>query len=114
MSYDDPLGTLLNMLFGTEFAVMRDDKRQQTTKGIWIAFSREKDNILVMDMEGTDSREHGEHQDFERRTALFTLAVAEVLLINMWEHSIGLYNGANYGLFKTILEVHLQLFQQKE
>jgi hypothetical protein len=101
------------MLFGTRFAVMQENQRQQTTKGIWMGVGSERDNILVLDVEGADSRERGENQDFERKTALFTLAVAEVLLINMWEHSIGLYNGANYGLLKTVLEVHLQLFQQK-
>jgi protein SEY1 len=101
------------MLFGTDFPVMRESQRQQTTKGIWIGLGNKTDNILVMDVEGTDSRERGENQDFERKTALFTLAVAEVLLINMWEHSIGLYNGANYGLLKTVLGVHLQLFQQR-
>ena len=31
----------------------------------------------------------------------------------MWEHAVGLYNGANMGLLKTVFEVHLQLFQQK-
>ena len=53
-------------------------------------------------------------KDFERKSALFSLAVSHVLLINMWEHAVGLYNGANMGLLKTVFEVHLQLFQQKK
>lgn len=77
----------------------------------------EKHPIMVMDVEGTDGRERGEdqvsqlpvlavlvdssspvgppfpfaplrHQDFERKSALFSLASSEVLLINLWEHQV--------------------------
>jgi hypothetical protein len=41
------------------------------------------------------------------------LATAEVLIVNLWEHMVGLYNGANMGLLKTVFEVNLQLFQKK-
>jgi len=68
------------------------------------------ENILVMDVEGTDGRERGEDQDFERKAALFALATSEVLFVNMWEHQVGLYQGANMGLLKTVFEVNLQLF----
>lgn len=68
------------------------------------------DNILVMDVEGTDGRERGEDQDFERKAALFALATSEVLIVNIWEHQVGLYQGANMGLLKTVFEVNLQLF----
>jgi hypothetical protein len=90
-------------------------------------------DVLVMDVEGTDSRERGEDQvishrlvpsiscrltkercdtqDFERKTALFSLATAEVILVNLWEHQVGLYQGANMGLLKTVMEVNLGLFQ---
>ena len=37
-----------------------------------------------MDVEGTDGRERGEDQDFERKSALFSLASTEVLIVNMW------------------------------
>ena len=67
-------------------------------------------NILVMDVEGTDGRERGEDQDFERKSALFALATSEVLIVNIWEHQVGLYQGANMGLLKTVFEVNLQLF----
>lgn len=111
--------TLLNMLFGTQFSVMAESERRQTTKGIWLSKNkREKagdsvsmaDNILVMDVEGTDGRERGEDQDFERKSALFALATSEVLIVNIWEHQVGLYQGANMGLLKTVFEVNLQLF----
>ncbi|KAI5454161.1 Dynamin-like GTPase that mediates homotypic ER fusion [Naganishia albida] len=101
--------TLLNRLFGTSFDVMDESKRQQTTKGIWMCPSKYSSTI-VMDVEGTDGRERGEDQDFERKSALFSLASTEVLLINLWEHQIGLYQGANMGLLKTVFEVNLSLF----
>ncbi|KAJ5832143.1 Protein sey1 [Penicillium riverlandense] len=114
--------TLLNHLFGTQFSVMSELERRQTTKGIWLSKNknagedatgsgtRMADNILVMDVEGTDGRERGEDQDFERKSALFALATSEVLIVNIWEHQVGLYQGANMGLLKTVFEVNLQLF----
>lgn len=105
--------TLLNHLFGTDFNVMSETERRQTTKGIWMSKNMTAsmtDNILVMDVEGTDGRERGEDQDFERKSALFALATSEVLIVNIWEHQVGLYQGANMGLLKTVFEVNLQLF----
>ncbi|KAJ7646846.1 RHD3/Sey1 [Roridomyces roridus] len=101
--------TLLNRLFGTTFDVMDETQRQQTTKGIWMCRGKGM-NIMVMDVEGTDGRERGEDQDFERKSALFSLASSEVLIINLWEHQVGLYQGANMGLLKTVFEVNLGLF----
>lgn len=101
---------------------MSELERRQTTKGIWLSknkyesqetesgTTRMADNILVMDVEGTDGRERGEDQDFERKSALFALATSEVLIVNIWEHQVGLYHGANMGLLKTVFEVNLQLF----
>lgn len=117
--------TLLNHLFGTDFGVMAESDRRQTTKGIWMSKDKKgpvetgavggerrktAENILVMDVEGTDGRERGEDQDFERKSALFALATSEVLIVNIWEHQVGLYQGANMGLLKTVFEVNLQLF----
>lgn len=104
--------TLLNTLFGTSFDTMGDSYRQQTTRGLWISLA-EFSNTLVMDVEGVDGRERGEDQDFERKSALFSLAVSQVVLINLWENQVGLYNGANMGLLKTVFEVNLELFQKK-
>ena len=112
--------TLLNRLFNTNFDVMNEQSRQQTTKGIWLAQSpvlstshghgASKSSILVMDVEGTDGRERGEDQDFERKAALFALSTSEVLILNIWETQVGLYQGANMGLLKTVFEVNLTLF----
>lgn len=105
--------TLLNRVFGTGFEVMDEAQRKQTTRGIWLSHIPTKD-ILVLDVEGTDGRERGEDQDFERKSALFSLAISEVLIINMWENMVGLYQGANMGLLKTVLDVNAQLFQSAE
>ena len=112
--------TLLNHLFGTDFGVMSEEDRKQTTKGIWMSRNKKEkaesggkkmaENILVMDVEGTDGRQRGEDQDFERKAALFALATSEVLLVNIWEHQVGLYQGANMGLLKVVFEVNLELF----
>jgi len=69
--------------------------------------------LLVIDVEGTDGRERGEDQGMERRSALFSLAVSSVLIINLFENDVGRYNGANYGLLKTVFEVNLNLFQDR-
>jgi len=111
--------TLLNALFGTEFGVMDVKARRQTTKGIWLGVeklgpqleSARSKPLLVLDVEGTDGRERGEDQDFERKSALFAMATSETLIINMWEHQVGLYVGANMALLRTVFEVNLSLFQ---
>ena len=54
--------TLLNLLFDTTFIVMDEQLgRQQTTKGIWMNRNKEG-NIMVLDIEGTDSKERGEQR----------------------------------------------------
>eukprot|EP01054_Gregarina_sp_Poly1_P002530 Gregarina_sp_Poly_1__2529@NODE_1686_length_3535_cov_246_940311_g1108_i0_p1_GENE_NODE_1686_length_3535_cov_246_940311_g1108_i0NODE_1686_length_3535_cov_246_940311_g1108_i0_p1_ORF_typecomplete_len676_score124_06RHD3/PF05879_12/3_6e76GBP/PF02263_19/4_1e09GBP/PF02263_19/1_2e03MMR_HSR1/PF01926_23/3_7e05Dynamin_N/PF00350_23/0_00028Dynamin_N/PF00350_23/6_4e03AIG1/PF04548_16/9_4e03AIG1/PF04548_16/0_0014ABC_tran/PF00005_27/0_015ABC_tran/PF00005_27/5_8e03AAA_15/PF13175_6/0_0098FeoB_N/PF02421_18/3_4e03FeoB len=107
--------TLLNSLFGTHFPEMNSMQgRSQTTKGIWVA----KDcgsNTLVVDVEGTDSKERGENRlTFEHRASLFSLAVADAVIVNMWYQDLGRYAASNYGLLKTVLAVNLELFQQEE
>jgi hypothetical protein len=64
---------------------MSDEKgRGQTTQGIWESNSL-KYKVLILDCEGTDSSERGEERyKFEQCSSLFALAMADVLLINMW------------------------------
>ncbi|SMN22979.1 similar to Saccharomyces cerevisiae YOR165W SEY1 GTPase with a role in ER morphology [Maudiozyma saulgeensis] len=114
--------TLLNLLFNTSFDTMdAHEKRQQTTKGIWLSHtqavntnkgshSNPGSDIFILDVEGSDGAERGEDQDFERKAALFAIAVSEVMIINLWEQQIGLYQGNNMGLLKTVFEVNLSLF----
>jgi hypothetical protein len=95
--------------FGTSFQEMDAmTGRQQTTKGVWMAKSPKVDDVctLIMDLEGSDGRERGEDDtNFERQSALFALAVADVLLINVWCHDIGREQGSGKPLMKTIFQV---------
>ncbi|KAE8222459.1 hypothetical protein CF319_g4343 [Tilletia indica] len=37
----------------------------------------------------------------------WTSPSVRVLIFNLWEHQVGLYQGANMGLLKTVFEVNL-------
>lgn len=85
--------------------------RHQTTKGVWLARSPKVDEFttLILDLEGSDGRERGEDDtNFERQSALFALAVADVLLINVWCHDIGREQGSGKPLMKTIFQVRVR------
>lgn len=89
--------------------------RQQTTKGVWLAKAPRIDEVctLILDLEGSDGRERGEDDtNFERQSALFALAVADVLLINVWCHDIGREQGSGKPLMKTIFQVGSKHKQQ--
>ena len=86
--------------------------RSQTTKGIWAARSPHLDRCTVLiDCEGSDGRERGEDDSFEKKSALFALGLADVVLINLWCHDIGREQGAGKPLLKTVLQVNLKLFR---
>lgn len=106
--------TLLNHIFGTNFEVMNDENgRGQTTKGIWISTHKET-NTILFDVEGTDAKERGDNRfKFEQCSSLFALAMADVLMINMWTSDIGRYTASNYGVLKVVFEMNLKLFQQE-
>jgi hypothetical protein len=104
--------TLLNLLFGTKFEELDSSKgRSMTTKGIWFGGAANAKDILVLDLEGTDSANRPDDRGaYERQSALFALALTEVLIINMWQSDIGRYVAANYGVLSTIFEANLRLF----
>ncbi|RXH88761.1 hypothetical protein DVH24_000360 [Malus domestica] len=88
----------------------------QTTKGIWVAkCAGIEPCTLVMDLEGTDGRERGEDDTaFEKQSALFALAVSDIVLINMWCHDIGREQAANKPLLKTVFQVMMRLFSPRK
>ncbi|KAG8388390.1 hypothetical protein BUALT_Bualt02G0120900 [Buddleja alternifolia] len=88
----------------------------QTTKGIWMAHCVGIEPCtLVMDLEGTDGRERGEDDTaFEKQSALFALAVSDIVLINMWCHDIGREQAANKPLLKTVFQVMMRLFSPRK
>ncbi|XP_019226097.1 PREDICTED: protein ROOT HAIR DEFECTIVE 3-like isoform X1 [Nicotiana attenuata] len=109
--------TLLNHLFRTNFREMDAYKgRSQTTKGIWMARCVGIEPCtIVMDLEGTDGRERGEDDTaFEKQSALFALAVSDIVLINMWCHDIGREQAANKPLLKTVFQVMMRLFSPRK
>jgi len=108
--------TLLNLLFGTSFSTLdATEGRVQVTKGIWMghtkAVSDKEETMLVFDVEGVDGRERGEKEAaFEKKTSLFSLALSDVLIVNMWHTDVGRYAAGNIALLKTVFEQHLLLF----
>ncbi|CAL2252656.1 unnamed protein product [Prunus armeniaca] len=92
--------------------------RNQTTKGIWIAkcVGIEPCTIAMdLDLEGTDGKERGEDDTtFEKQSALFALAVSDIVLINMWCHDIGREQAANKPLLKTVFQVMMRLFSPRK
>ncbi|XP_058197059.1 protein ROOT HAIR DEFECTIVE 3 homolog 2 isoform X2 [Rhododendron vialii] len=109
--------TLLNHLFSTNFREMDAFRgRSQTTKGIWIAKAVGIEPCtIVMDLEGTDGRERGEDDTaFEKQSALFALAISDIVLINMWCHDIGREQAANRPLLKTVFQVMMRLFSPRK
>ncbi|CAN1221468.1 Protein ROOT HAIR DEFECTIVE 3 homolog 2 [Linum grandiflorum] len=109
--------TLMNHLFHTNFREMDAFRgRGQTTKGIWMAKCVGIEPFtLGMDLEGTDGRERGEDDTtFEKQSALFALAVADIVIINMWCHDIGREQAANKPLLKTVFQVMMRLFSPRK
>ncbi|CAK7336934.1 unnamed protein product [Dovyalis caffra] len=85
-------------------------------KGIWIAKSNNIEPFTIaMDFEGTDSNARGEdNAAFERQSTLFALAIADIILINMWSKDIGLEHAANRPLLKIVFQVMKRLFKPRK
>ncbi|MCP4465987.1 MAG: hypothetical protein GY813_04445, partial [Halieaceae bacterium] len=95
--------TLLNLCFGTRFDIMDHSQgRHQVTTGIWIGNCPKTPDILVLDLEGTDSAERDVNRgNFERQTALMALTLSEVLIINLWSSDIGKAAGMNVDTLRS-------------
>ncbi|KAI9384825.1 hypothetical protein POPTR_012G117001v4 [Populus trichocarpa] len=109
--------TLLNKLFQTNFRMMdAEEGRSQTTQGIWIGKGIGIEPFTIaMDVEGSDSRERGQDgATFEKQSALFALAIADIVMINMWCHDIGREHAANRPLLKTVFEAMTRLFRARK
>ena len=120
--------TLMNHVFGTTFKEMDHERgRSQTTRGVWLARASKPDSsgstdanrkqrpTLVMDLEGTDGRERGEDDTaFEKQTALFAMATADVLMVNMWCNDLGREVASGKPLLKVVFQVNLRLFTPRK
>eukprot|EP00484_Ammonia_sp_Unknown_P018069 CAMPEP_0197027940 /NCGR_PEP_ID=MMETSP1384-20130603/7789_1 /TAXON_ID=29189 /ORGANISM="Ammonia sp." /LENGTH=822 /DNA_ID=CAMNT_0042456869 /DNA_START=23 /DNA_END=2491 /DNA_ORIENTATION=+ len=107
--------TILNKLFGTKFEVMDHTKgRRQVTTGIWIGSCPRARDLMILDLEGTDSAERKQNRsNFERQTSLMALTLSEILIINMWAADIGRATGMNVDTLRAILEANMRLFAPK-
>lgn len=103
--------TLLNALYGASFEEMTaSEGRSQTTRGIWMQCPAAQPDLLLLDVQGTDSIEGGEaSKTFERQAALFVLGLADVLVINVWEHDVGRQEASTLGLLQLVLEANVEL-----
>lgn len=107
--------TLLNYLFDTKFEVLDERRgRQRTTRGVWLGVVGEREDIMVMDLEGSDGSVREDDCSFERKISLFSLSVCSVLMVNIWSHDVGRYGASNMSLLKNIFELNLQLFQKED
>ncbi|XP_022764277.1 protein ROOT HAIR DEFECTIVE 3 homolog 2-like [Durio zibethinus] len=109
--------TLLNHLFGSNFREMDASKgRNQTTQGIWMEkCAGVEPFIIAMDLEGNDGNERGEDDTaFEKQSALFALAIADIVIVNMWCHDVGREHGANKPLLRTVFQVMMSLFSARK
>ncbi|GJS87681.1 root hair defective 3-like protein [Tanacetum coccineum] len=104
--------TLLNHLFHTNFREMDADDGRHTTRGIWIARCVGiEPHTIVIDLEGTDGSERGEDDTaFEKQSALFSLAMSDIVLINIWCHDIGREHASNKPLLRTVFMAMLRIF----
>ena len=103
--------TLLNALFDSSFDVLQDvHGRQRTTKGVWLQEAPTAPGVLLLDVQGTDSREAGDDgRTFERMSALFALSISDTLCINLWEHDVGRQEASSLALLHVVFELALEL-----
>ncbi|XP_028556728.1 protein ROOT HAIR DEFECTIVE 3-like isoform X2 [Dendrobium catenatum] len=109
--------TLLNRLFHTNFREMDAfNGRSQTTQGIWLAKCVDIEPCtIIMDLEGFDGRGGGEDEAaFEMQSALFALAISDIVLINMWCHDIGHVHGANIPQLQIVFQIMMWFFSPRK
>mmetsp|Transcript_31965 Transcript_31965/g.51629 ORF Transcript_31965/g.51629 Transcript_31965/m.51629 type:complete len:541 (+) Transcript_31965:53-1675(+) len=109
--------TLLNAIFNTNFPVLQPvGGRTQTTKGIHLSKTQPPVQVLVQDVEGSDSRERiaSSAESMESKFALFAFATSNVLIMNMWYHDIGRREAENLTLLATVFEAYVKLFHAED
>ncbi|KAJ1276517.1 hypothetical protein BS78_05G219700 [Paspalum vaginatum] len=103
---------LLNQLFGTDFPELNRLKRgwSRTTKGILISRCI-RPSFLILDVEGFDGVERQQLQDtsFENKAALFTLAISDLMMVNIAEQDINREDGGGAKLFRAIFQERTEL-----
>jgi GTPase SAR1 family protein len=122
--------TLLNGLFGTTFKTA-EVAGPQTTQGIWVSRDQ-KNNIIVLDIEGSDSLEQQfrstmmsssmfdsqlmrqkSKEFYEFSTGLFALQMSNIFLINVLQNSSGQDAGSGFSVLRYILKLNIEIFKQR-
>ncbi|CAO2149746.1 unnamed protein product [Urochloa humidicola] len=104
---------LLNQLFGTDFPEMNPwTGWARTTRGIMISRCINP-SLLILDVEGFDGVERQKLQDssFENKAALFTLAISDLMMVNIIETDINREDGGGAKLFRAIFQERAELPQ---
>jgi GTPase SAR1 family protein len=100
---------LMNQLFGTKFPVMDATCGwSQTSRGIMMSRCI-RPSLVLLDVEGFDGKEKGEDTLFENQSALFALAVSDLMMVNMKTHDIGRQQGSGANLFRIIFQERTKL-----
>ncbi|KAL1538433.1 protein ROOT HAIR DEFECTIVE 3 2-like isoform X1 [Salvia divinorum] len=69
----------------------------------------------LFNLEGTDGKEKGQDDtEFEKQSALFAIAIAHTVIVNMWRSDVGREHAANRPLLKTVFEAMLSLFSPEK
>eukprot|EP00917_Polyrhabdina_sp_WS-2016_P011401 GHVP01025143.1.p1 GENE.GHVP01025143.1~~GHVP01025143.1.p1 ORF type:complete len:333 (-),score=51.35 GHVP01025143.1:536-1534(-) len=108
--------TIINEVFGTEFATMNSsDKSRPTTKGICMHIVHFESNctkkpLVVLDIEGTDFLNG--NGDCKPST-IFCVALADLVIVNLWERDIRNHL-SNNALLRNILKAKSQLLLKEK
>ncbi|KAL0233827.1 hypothetical protein PCE1_002333 [Barthelona sp. PCE] len=102
--------TLLNALFDCNFDVMDANVgRGKTTHGIFISNTDNPNlnrNLFVMDCEGVDG---SVDNVWDRRFSLLSLAISDVLIVNIWNTDIGRYKASGIALLKEVFSAGFKI-----
>lgn len=80
--------------------------------GIWVSPAA-RDSILILDVEGVDGSERDQDTEMERKSTLFSLAIAEVVLINLWANQVNNRSGSNMELIGMVMQQVFALFRDR-
>ncbi|KAJ0017116.1 hypothetical protein Pint_11121 [Pistacia integerrima] len=102
--------TLLNHLFGTIFEEMDAFKGRHLLLifSWYLKFLLMEDKMTYKMWFSSGLKRPKDDTAFEKQSALFALAVSDIVLINMWCHDIGREQAANKPLLKTVFQTPLE------
>eukprot|EP00736_Rhodelphis_marinus_P007870 Rmarinus@m.15105 len=111
--------TLLNEVFSLDFVTGRRVRRKgsESTKGVWVGFPELQSPFVVLDTEGLDGRvtSSGENlTEFAKKMINVLIAVADIILVNIWYSDVGRFSAANYHVLRYLFEEYTKLYGEEE